>query len=312
MAKAWSIEDIPDLNGRRVVITGGNSGIGLAAATALARCGADVTITSRDGARGAAALAAIRRRAPSARVECQTLDLADLASVRGFAAIIVAGGELDLLINNAGVMALPRRQTTRDGFEMQLGTNHLGHFALTGLLLPALATAPSARVITVSSVAHRRGEIRFSDLQLERSYTPWAAYTQSKLANLMFALELQRRLTRAGLYAASLAAHPGFAETNLAASGPMQGGAPVAGAAMQVAFRLFGQSAARGALPILMAATAPNLTGGSYIGPDGWREARGNPAPATIALAARDTGGAAELWRRSERLTGVAWLSDAQ
>ena len=297
-----------DVSVRRAIVTGGSSGIGYETAKSLALRGWDVTLTSRDSKRGASALASLRAAAPAARIEAQSLDLADLQSVRNFAAMMNAAGALDLLINNAGVMAHAHRKLTRDGFEMQLGTNHLGHFALTGLLLPALLTtgAPS-RVVIVSSLAHRRGMLHFDDLQLEHGYRPMRAYTQSKLANLMFALELQRRLARSGAAAISVAAHPGISYTNLASTIVAERGA-IAGAIVAAGFRIISQTARRGALPILFAATAPDLAGGSYIGPDGLREMRGNPAPAWIAPQACSTQAAAELWRRSEQLTGVRYL----
>jgi NAD(P)-dependent dehydrogenase (short-subunit alcohol dehydrogenase family) len=306
----FSEADIPDLTGRRAIVTGGSSGTGWHTARGLARRGAQVMLTSRDSARAAAAADAIRAAQPDAQVEGRSLDLCDLASVRAFAAGAV-GAPLDLLINNAGLMAPHLRGTTRDGFELQFGANHLGHFALTGLLLPALlrASVPAhpARIVSVASIAHHRGRIDLADLQSERGYRPMRAYSQSKLANLMFALELQRRLVRAGTAAISVAAHPGVAATNLAGTMARGRAWPIA-MIIKAVFRIAGQTAARGAAPILYAATMPGVAGGSYIGPDGWREMRGNPAPAAIAAQANDTASAAELWRRSEQLTGVVYL----
>src|SRR4051794_31222526 len=208
----WTAEDIPDLSARRAVVTGANSGLGLQIALGLARHGAQVTMAVRDTAKGDEAAARIRDEAPDAEVAVARLDLAELASVRDFAA--GWSGGLDLLVNNAGVMALPRR-TTKDGFEMHIGTNHLGHFALTGLLLPALLERPGARVVTMSSGAHMYGRIRFGNLQGERHYQRWLAYGQSKLANLLFAFELARRAALADRDLTSVAAHPGYAATNL-------------------------------------------------------------------------------------------------
>ena len=289
-----------DLTGRRAIVTGGSSGIGTEVARGLARLGAAVTITSRDDARGAEAAARL-----GAGVVFRALDLADLTSVRRFAEAELRHGTLDLLINNAGLMNFARRHVTRDGFEMQLGTNHLGHFALTGLLLPALLATPGSRVVSVSSIAHLRGEIHFNDLQLERGYEGMRAYTQSKLANLMFALELQRRLTRAGAATISVAAHPGVAATNLPST--MRDRGWLVGGAIGAVFKIIGQSPAAGALPVLLAATG-DVPGGSYWGPDGIREMRGRPAAATMAPQAQDAAAAAELWHRSELLTGVRYL----
>ncbi|MGH9270908.1 MAG: oxidoreductase, partial [Ilumatobacteraceae bacterium] len=251
----------PDLSGRTVVVTGANSGIGLAAARQLAGVGAHVVLAVRDEAKGHDAQATI-----VGSTEMRRLDLADLSSVRAFAADW--DGDIDVLINNAGVMALPERRTA-DGFEMQLGTNHLGHFALTNLLLPHLTD----RVVTVSSGAHRMGRIDVDDLNWERRrYRSWPAYGQSKLANLLFTLELERRLAGAGSEVRALAAHPGYAATNLQS----HTGNPVAKALMAVSNRVIAQSDERGALPVLYAATA-DLPGGSYVGPDGFQEARGHP-----------------------------------
>jgi NAD(P)-dependent dehydrogenase (short-subunit alcohol dehydrogenase family) len=305
MAPRWSAADVPELTGRTAVVTGANSGLGLETARVLARRGAHVILACRDPARAEAAVAAITREPIAGRLEPMRLDLASLESVRSFAkAVRDAHPALALLVNNAGVMAIPRR-TTADGFEMQLGTNHLGHFALTGLLLPSLLAAPGGRVVTVSSSAHRIGRMDFDDLQGERRYGPWRAYAQSKLANLLFAFELQRRLAAAGAQAISVAAHPGYAATELQFAGPRMTGSAWMARIMALGNRLFAQDAAAGALPTLHAATAPEVRGGDFIGPDGIGEARGHPKRVTASARARDAASAARLWEVSERLTGV-------
>jgi NAD(P)-dependent dehydrogenase (short-subunit alcohol dehydrogenase family) len=299
----WSATDVPDQQGRTAIITGANSGLGLLVARELARAGASVVMASRDPDKSRAAADQITAAVPSARLEQIPLDLASLESVRRFADRIRAGhDQLDLLINNAGVMAAPRRQTA-DGFELQFGTNHLGHFALTGLLLPTLRQQKGARVVTVSSGAHHRGRMNFDDLQGEGRYSRWGAYAQSKLANLLFALELDRRLRSAELPLISVAAHPGYAATNLQMSGPPLYERPF----MWLGNTLIAQSAEMGVLPILYAATYPDLAGGSYVGPDGLAEGRGYPALVSPSDRARDEDAARRLWQVSERLTGVAY-----
>lgn len=295
--------EIPSQLGKTAIVTGATSGLGYETALALARAGAEVILTGRDDRKGQAALEKIGRDVIGAKVAYEHLDLASLASVAEFAQRMSARSSLDLLINNAGVMALPRRQTTADGFEMQFGTNHLGHFALTARLLPLLRRASAPRVVSVSSLAHRTGWIDFSDLQGARLYSAWKAYGQSKLACLMFALELQRRSDAAGWKLISNAAHPGFARTNLFASGP--GG--LLSLATDFAAPLLGQSAADGAKPILFAATSANAKPGGYYGPGGLGELRGAPARALIMPQARDTATAAKLWDVSEKLTGVSF-----
>ncbi|MFJ5308290.1 oxidoreductase [Streptomyces sp. NPDC088350] len=286
----WDASRIPDLSGRTAVVTGANSGIGLAAAAELARAGAHVVFAVRDPERGRAAAAKV-----SGSTEVRRLDLADLASVREFA----EGweGPLDLLVNNAGVMMLPERRT-RDGFETQFGTNHLGHFALTNLLLPHITD----RVVTVSSGAHRMGDrvIHFENLNLDGVYSPQRAYCQSKLANLLFTLELQRRLTETGSRVRSLAAHPGWAATNLQS----HTGNPVAHALMAVGNKVVAQDDKGGALPTLFAATQ-DLPGASYVGPSGPMEMRGAPTLVGRSAAASDVAAAKRLWTASEELTGV-------
>ncbi len=305
MAK-WTAAEIPDQTGRVVVVTGANSGIGFVAARELARSGARVVMAVRDSARGEQAAQSARSAARGADIETMQLDLADLASVRSFADAFVEHHEgPDLLINNAGVMALPHRRTA-DGFEMQLGTNHLGHFALTALLLPGLVARPEPRVVTVSSVAHKRGKINFDDLQSERRYQKWMAYGQSKLANLMFALELGRRAGAAGLSLRSVAAHPGYAATNLQFAGPRMQGSKLNEKLMKLASGI-AQSDERGALPTLYAATVPGLPSGSYVGPDGPMETRGYPRLVGTSGRARDQETARRLWEVSEDLTGVRY-----
>jgi NAD(P)-dependent dehydrogenase (short-subunit alcohol dehydrogenase family) len=302
----WSIADIPDQSGRIAVVTG-PGGLGFETALGLAGARARVILAGRNPAKGSAAVASIRTQVPGADVEFVPLDLASLASVESCAASLLKDlPRIDLLINNAGVMAPPTRQETADGFELQFGVNYLGHFALTARLLPLLRRGDRPRVVSLSSVAHRMGAIRFPDLQWRYGYSAWGAYGQSKLAMLMFALELQRRSDRAGWGLTSLAAHPGFARTELIANGPGPQGA------MAVANRLFqplvSQSAAQGALPTLFAATAIEAVAGGYYGPDGILELKGSPAPAKIMPKALRRDDAARLWQDSERLTSQAFV----
>jgi len=287
----WTAADLPDLHARTAIVTGANSGIGRVAALELARAGAAVTLAVRDTTKGDAAAAAM-----TGDVTVRQLDLADLGSVRSFAES--THGPVDLLVNNAGIMATPE-QRTADGFELQVGTNHLGHFALTNLLLPQITN----RVVVVSSDVHRNGKIDLDDLNWERrSYKPWAAYSQSKLANLLFVLELERRLAEGGSAVRATAAHPGYAATNL------QGRTanPIFNLAGAIGNRLFAQSDTMGALPTLFAATA-DIPGGTYIGPDGFRRLRGYPAFDVPASQALDATTARRLWDLSEELTGVLW-----
>jgi NAD(P)-dependent dehydrogenase (short-subunit alcohol dehydrogenase family) len=292
----WTAAEIPDQTGKTAVVTGANSGLGLVIARELAGAGASVVLAVRDTGKGERAAEAIGDRA---RVEA--LDLADLSSVRSFAERFQ--GTLDLLVNNAGVMAPPRRLTA-DGFESQFGTNHLGHFALTGLLLRKLLGAPEPRVVTMSSGAHRMGRINFDDLHGNRWYNSWLAYGQSKLANLLFAFELQRR---AEDRVKSVAAHPGYAATNLQFAGPAHW---YERASMAVANRVIAQNADMGALPALYGATVSDVAGGSYFGPDGFMEMRGYPHLVTAAGRAHDQDGARRLWEISEELTGVHYVFD--
>jgi NAD(P)-dependent dehydrogenase (short-subunit alcohol dehydrogenase family) len=288
---SWNVRDIPAQGGRTVVITGGNSGLGRATAAGLAAAGARVVLAVRDAERGRAAADAIR-----GDVEVRPLDLADLSSVRRFAD--AWDGPIDVLINNAGVMLQPQG-TTVDGFELHFGTNHLGHFALTNLLLPRITD----RVVTVSSAAHRMGRIDLADLNWRsRPYKGWAVYGQSKLANLLFTLELERRLEVEGSRVKSHAAHPGFASTNLAG----RSGHRVADAAMGVVTKVVAQTDRMGALPTLFAAVE-DLPGASFVGPDGFAEQRGHPTLVGRTAAASDVDMAKRLWAASEQLTGVAY-----
>ena len=288
--RKWTAADLPRLDGRTFVVTGANSGIGLAACRALGAAGARVVLAVRDPERGRRAAETV-----SGATEVRRLDLADLASVRAFAD--AWEGELDVLVNNAGVMATPE-QRTADGFELQIGTNHLGHFALTNLLVPRV----SDRVVTLASNAHRMGKIRFDDLNWQRGYNSWRAYGQSKLANLLFTLELQRRLNEADTVVRAVAAHPGWAATNLQS----HTGSRLQAAAMAVGNRVIAQSDEMGALPTLYAATQ-EIPGGSYVGPDGLRQGRGHPMLVDRSAAASDGEAARRLWELSEQQTGVTF-----
>jgi NAD(P)-dependent dehydrogenase (short-subunit alcohol dehydrogenase family) len=309
MSDKWTAADLPDQAGRRAIVTGANSGLGFETALALAGHGGDVTLAVRDLAKGEAAAEQIRARSPQASIEVRRLDLADLASIDEFAWLWRESHPdgLDMLINNAGIMAIPRRDTA-DGFEMQLGTNHLGHFALTGRLLEALR--PEGRIVTVSSQAHRMGRIDFEDLMGERKYGAWRAYGQSKLANLLFMRSLAERLERAGSTIASVAAHPGFASTHLQAVAPEMKGRGWQVKIMDGVNKVMAQSAAMGALPTLYAATFPAIRSGDYVGPDGFGEQRGHPKLVGMNASARDDEAANRLWTVSEELTGVRYLDD--
>jgi NAD(P)-dependent dehydrogenase (short-subunit alcohol dehydrogenase family) len=302
-AARWTTESIPDQSGRVAVITGGNGGLGLATARELAHRGAEVVLACRDTGRGRAAAAAIRGAVPAAHVRVEQLDLADLATVRRLSERLAARHErIDLLINNAGIMATPHR-TTPEGVELQLATNHLGHFALTGLLLERLLAARDPRVVTVSSIFHRVGNVDVDRLRGGR-YHRWRAYARSKLANLLFALELERRARAAGTALRSMAAHPGYADTKLLSAGFERAPARIA---MAVAGRAFAQGPYMAALPILYAATVPDLAGGTFVGPGGATGLHGLPKPARPAARARDADNAARLWRASEQLTAVTY-----
>ncbi|HEY2152254.1 MAG TPA: oxidoreductase [Vicinamibacterales bacterium] len=301
----WTTADIPALAGTRSVVTGANSGIGWYTALELARAGSEVILAARSETKGRDAAERILREVPEARVRPAILDLASLASVRAFAALVDREPRLDLLVNNAGVMLVPTRRTTADGFELQFGTNFLGPFVLTALLMPTLRRAAAPRVTTVSSGAANMGtrRIRFEDLQWVQDYAAWKVYCQTKLADLMFALELARRCTAAGIPLTSNAAHPGYARTNLQTSGP---GRPL-NLTERVFEKLLSQDAFHGALPTLRAATAIDAMTGGYYGPDGIFQMRGDPVPIPITKPAQDERAARQLWDAAESLTGATW-----
>jgi NAD(P)-dependent dehydrogenase (short-subunit alcohol dehydrogenase family) len=310
-ASSWTTADIPDLTGRRALVTGVTGGLGHHVVLELARAGADVLATARDLARGKESLDAIRDTVPDARVDLVELDLADLASVRATAARVVADGRpLDICVNIAGVMAAPQRRTV-DGFELQIGTNHVGHFALVGCLWPAIVAAPAARIVAVSSLMHwtvRRIRLRCLDPAAEQGrYRKWTAYSESKLATLVYALELDRRVRAAGLPITSVAAHPGYSATGLQHAGLAMGNYSVERFVLRIGTWVIAQSAAAGAWPLLRAATEPDLPGGSYLGPSSPGEARGAPAPAGISRTARDPDLGRRLWAASESATGIAY-----
>jgi len=302
MAKDWTEADIPDLTGRSAIVTGANTGLGLETARALAAHGATVVLAVRNLEKGQEALASIRARRADARVSLHALDLSSLASVRRAAAeLLAAHARIDLLVNNAGVMYTPKSRTV-DGFELQLGTNHFGHFAFTGLLLPRLLATPGARIVTVSSIGHRiRSTIDLGDLHFEKGYGRVAAYGRSKLANLLFTYELQRRFARAGAPVAALAAHPGMSATELTRNLP--GFIRV----LEPLLLPLAQSAAMGALPQLRAATDPGAVGGQYYGPDGFGESWGHPIVVQSSARSHDTALQGALWKASEELTGVTF-----
>jgi NAD(P)-dependent dehydrogenase (short-subunit alcohol dehydrogenase family) len=297
---AWTSQDMPDQTGRIAVVTGANSGIGYQVARTLAYKGATVLMACRDEARGSAAAERIRAEQPQGQAELMQLDLADLGSVQRFAREFQEERDrLDLLINNAGVMMPPRRLETADGFELQLGTNHLGHFALTGLLLDCLLRTPGARVVTVSSSMHVLGRIDFDDLQAERSYSRWRSYGQSKLANLLFVYELQRRLEASGAGVLAAAAHPGWTATELQRYSWIY----------RVFNPLFAQRPEMGCLPTLYATTAADVQGGDYFGPDGFLGLRGSPKRVRSSSRSHDRAVAARLWSVSEDLIGVRYAA---
>ena len=295
----WTASDIPDQSGRKIIVTGANSGIGYEAALALAKKGAAVVLACRNLDKAGQARDRILQQAPDSVLDIMPLDLGKLASVNSFAEQFCSGHTtLDLLIANAGVMMPPQRQTTADGFELQFGTNHLGHFALVGQLLPLLMATPASRVVVVASSAHRWADIDIDDLDWQRRrYKKMPSYGQSKLANLLYTYELQRRLTAAKEQTIATAAHPGWTATNLQRhSGLFERLNP-----------FFAMPAWQGALPSLYAATDPRLSGGEYIGPDGFMEMRGYPEVVSSNAASRDTELAQSLWQASEQMTGVEY-----
>lgn len=301
---SWTTDEIPDQTGRLAVVTGANSGLGLVTARELARHGARVVLAVRTMDKGERAARTIRDLVPGALVDVRRLDLSSLASVRAFAAEFTGQfPALDLLINNAGIMMTPAGARTADGYELQLATNHLGHFALTGLLLEALGRGAAPRVVTVSSNEHKQGHIDFDDLQLERSYSPRKAYRQSKMANAVFGIELDRRLRVAASPIVSVLAHPGYSDTNLQSTGP----AGLSAFVMKIGNAVLAQPVDRGALPQLYAATAPSVEGGQYYGPAGFQEMRGDPTEVKAVPEAHDLEIGRRLWDVSEELTGVTF-----
>ncbi|MET7356978.1 oxidoreductase [Streptomyces sp. NPDC005562] len=306
--RGWTAEQIPDQSKRVVVVTGANSGLGFATTQALARKGARVILAVRDEAKGRAAVERLTAEIPGAALEVRRVDLADLDSVRAFSGGLHADhARLDVLVNNAGLMAPPKRLLSPQGHEVQFAANHLGHFALTGLLLDLLEAGDDPRVVTVSSPNHRQGDLFFDDINGERKYSPMGYYNQSKLANAVFGWQLHQKLTAAGSPVRSLLAHPGYTSTNLQTSSP----------AGMVKF-LFGrlllplaQTPAQGALPTLFAATDPSVTGGQFIGPDGMAELRGAPKTVELAPRASDAESGRRLWDLSEELTSVRFAFPA-
>ncbi len=312
MAAPWTEADLPDLTGRRALVTGAASGIGLETARALARRGAEVLLVDRDEVGGRAAAQGLAGLGPGPAPRFLALDLGRQRAVEAFAGPLLAEGRpLHLLVNCAGIQPLNHRLTTEDGFELTFGIGHLGHFALTGRLLPLLLAAPGSRVVTVSSMVHAQGHLDWDDLQVTRGYHAQRAYNQTKLANLLFALELHRRLAAAGRPVASLAAHPGIARTSLGAHrhrlgrfGPLD---HLTSGILALVMPLLGQPAGAGALPTLYAAASPAARSGGFYGPRGFGEMTGPPGPATVRRAGQDPEGAQRLWRVSEELTGVRY-----
>lgn len=302
----WTVQNIPRLNGKTAIVTGANSGIGFETARALAGAEAEVILAVRDEKKGREALNRIQASIPSAKIQMELLDLASLESVVEFSKRIANRNQpIDILINNAGIMAVPTRHTTKDGFELQFATNFLGHFALTGRLLPLLLRSNSPRVVSLSSSMNRRGKIDFEDLQSETRYDSMKAYRQSKLATLTFAIELNRLSQKNSWGIRSNSAHPGFTRTNLQTSGPSLGRKNQSGSFWMNKILFMSQTAPEGALPTLFAATSALAIGGGYYGPGGWFELTAVPAPAKIPSQALDENVASRLWKASEQLTGV-------
>ncbi|MBK6348885.1 MAG: SDR family oxidoreductase [Steroidobacteraceae bacterium] len=310
----WTEQDIPDLSRKRILVTGAGSGIGYEAARALAQHGAEVLIADRNELAGRASVANIRALRPDARVRFLALDLSCLQAVKDFGAALVARGKpLDVLINNAGINSIVERQLSVDGYELTFAIGHLGHFALTGLLLPLLNAATAPRVVTVSSMVHGHGRFDWNDLQMAHRYTSQRAYNQTKLANLLFAREFQRRMDRAGGKIKSIAVHPGVARTAIGANRRNLGQFNLADhlvtAVLSLVMPFLGQPAAAGALPTLYAAVSPDAAAGGFYGPDGFGEMKGAPKPASVKPAARDTAAGEKLWQLTERITGVRYRS---
>lgn len=303
----WTIEDMGSQEGRVALVTGANSGLGYYTALGLAAKGAEVIMACRNLEKGEAALAGIKKEYPDALLKLKQLDLADLSSVRTFAEEVSKEYKrIDLLINNAGLMAIPYRKTA-EGFEMQFGVNHLGHFALTGLLIDLISDTPEARVVNVSSNAHYMGRIRFDDLNWEKKYSRWGAYGMSKLANLMFTMELQERLETSGSKVLVVAAHPGYADSKLIEKGAEMNGRRALVKLSRFVNRIFAQSTEMGALPTLYAATSPEVVPGGYYGPGGWRELKGYPTQVSPGKKQMDTEAQKKLWKVSGELTGVSF-----
>jgi NAD(P)-dependent dehydrogenase (short-subunit alcohol dehydrogenase family) len=303
----WVRENIPSLKGKTAIVTGANSGLGLQTTRLLAGVGAHVVMAVRDMTKGHRAAEELRERIAASRISVMLLDLSDLASIGRFAdGFRSEHGHLDILINNAGVMAIPHRHTV-DGFEMQFGTNHLGHFALTGLLLPLLLHTSEGRIVTVSSGIHVIGRINFDDLQSEQHYSDFRVYAQSKLANLLFTYELQRRLEGADCRARAVAVHPGYASTNLQSVGPQMAQSKLRTSLMSLSNRVLAQTAEMGALPTVFAAASPQAEGGGYYGPGGLLGQRGLPKKVASSPASHDRAVATRLWEVSQELTGVTY-----
>lgn len=311
MSTKWTLTDMPDFTGKIIIVTGANSGVGFEASKAFARKGATVILACRSMDKAQLALKQLQTEIPNASAEVIQLDLSSLASVRQFAEAFQAKyQQLDVLVNNAGIMMVPYGKT-EDGFERQLGTNHMGHFALTGLLIDLLRNAPQSRVVSLSSGAHTTGKMDFGNLMFEdgKDYTPMASYARSKLANLLFTYELQRRLAAAGTDCIAVAAHPGMSKTNLAShSGD---GGLVFKVLIPILMRVMGQEAANGALPTIRAAVGRDVSGGDYYGPGGFMELRGNPVMVKSSADAHSEADAKQLWQVSEALTGVQYLSES-
>lgn len=310
--QSWNESDIPDLSDKRILITGGASGIGLEAARTLARRGAELILADKNEQAGALMSSQIAEETPGARARFLPLDLGRLGAVHDFAAALLAEGRpIDILINNAGIQPISERRTSADGFELTFGIGHIGHFALTGLLLPLVESGSEPRIVTVSSLVHGQGWFDWNDLQMERGYKSQRAYNQTKLANLLFAQELQRRIGKSGRKVSSIAVHPGVARTSIGANrkqlGQFRLGDHMVSAILSVVMPWLGQSAADGALPTLYGATAPHARGGGFYGPGGFGEMKGAPGPARIKPAGQDEQAATRLWTQSEDWTGVRY-----